>query len=278
MLTSVKGLLVIPSFLPSECQTLLLDRMLNRDLSKYAHKTNLDLHYDIQYPELGKSFLDYDKKAVSFVAKDPALHPNLSMERAMTSKLRWMTLGGQYDWTEKRYPDETPPVFPPDLYNLLHGAFPTMKPQAAIGMLLFPVAAFCPITWSRHLILLKALLMSKILVNFYSPGDTLSLHRDVSEDVDRGLVSISIGCDAIFIIGLVEDNDLVSQYQVLRLRSGDAVYMTGKSRYAWHGVPKIIPNTCPKTLKDWPGLTHPQWEGYMKTKRINLNVRQMFES
>ena len=123
-----------------------------------------------------------------------------------------------------------------------------------------------------------ALLKSLNLVNFYSPGDTLSLHRDVSEDVDRGLVSVSIGCDAIFIIGLSGDDSIPSRYQVLRLRSGDAVYMTGESRYAWHGVPKIIPDTCPKALESWPALSHPQWAGYMKTKRINLNVRQMFES
>ena len=114
-----------------------------------------------------------------------------------------------------------------------------------------------------------------MLVNLYSPGDTLSLHRDVSEEVNRGLVSISLGCDAIFIIGTSKGDDSESQYQVLRLKSGDAVYMSGESRYAWHGVPKIVPNTCPKMLEDWPGSSFAAWEGYMKNKRINLNVRQM---
>jgi len=195
----------------------------------------------------------------------------------MMSKLRWMTLGGQYDWTKKRYPEETPPSFPDDIYNLLHETFPTMKPQAAIGMFLC-LSQFLRRSVSKNIEVSIALLTFKTLVNFYSPGDTLSLHRDVSEDVDRGLVSISIGCHAIFLIGLSEDDGTVSRYQAMRLRSGDAVYMTGESRFAWHGVPKIIPNTCPKSLENWPGITHPQWEGYMKTKRINLNVRQMFES
>jgi len=134
---NVTGLIVIPSFLPSECQTILLDRMLNRDLAVPVHKTNLDLHYNIEHPAVGKSFLDYDRKSVVFVAKDAELHPSLNMERVMTSKLRWMTLGGQYDWTKKRYPDGIPPSFPDDIYHLLHGAFPTMKPQAAIGTLFF---------------------------------------------------------------------------------------------------------------------------------------------
>ena len=121
-------------------------------------------------------------------------------------------------------------------------------------------------------------ILTKHLVNFYSPGDTLSLHRDVSEEVDRGLVSISIGCDAIFIIGLSDDDGGNSRFHVLRLKSGDALYMSGESRYAWHGVPSIVPNTCPKELENWPGSSYPIWKDYMKTKRINLNARQMFEA
>jgi len=115
------------------------------------------------------------------------------------------------------------------------------------------------------------------IVNLYSPGDTLSLHRDVSEDVDRGLVSISLGCDCLFVIGLEGlDGDSESRQMVLRLRSGDVIYMSGESRYAWHGVPKIIPNTCPGYLENWPeGF---KWGGFMRNARVNLNVRQMKES
>ncbi len=158
-----------------------------------------------------------------------------------------MTLGGQYDWTAKAYPEGPPPQFPTDIAAFIRKLFPDMEPQAAI-------------------------------VNLYSPGDTLSMHRDVSEEVIEGLVSISIGCDAIFVIGLY-DKDMVPevQYEVIRLRSGDAVYMTGKSRFAWHGVPSIIPDTCPEYLEEWPGKEFPGWTRWMKDKRINLNVRQMYE-
>jgi alkylated DNA repair protein alkB homolog 1 len=62
------------------------------------------------------------------------------------------------------------------------------------------------------------------------------------------------------------------------LRSGDAVIMAGESRFAWHGVPKIIPATCPDYLASWPGKeSYPKWDSWMKEKRINLNVRQMGE-
>lgn len=109
------------------------------------------------------------------------------------------------------------------------------------------------------------------IVNLYSPGDTLSLHRDVSEECNRPLVSISLGCDAIFTCGL--DDERVA---TLRLRSGDAVLMSGESRYAWHGVPKVLEGSCPDWMADWPGEQYQEWEGWMKGKRINLNVRQMF--
>lgn len=143
------------------------------------------------------------------------------------------------------------------------------------------------------------------IVNIYSPGDTLSMHRDVAEKCDKGLVSVSIGCDAIFVVGLdgltplkdgadhhrlemgsemdgrdTETEESRTRVTVLKLRSGDVVYMTGESRFAWHGVPKIIPGTCPDWLRNWPwdeGVDEFEgWKGWMEGKRINLNVRQMF--
>lgn len=246
------GLFVIPSFLPTDIQLTLLSRLLLRDLSNPAHKTNLHLHYDIQYPPPGESFFIHPRESIVFTPKEPEKHPALSMERAFERKLRWITLGGQYDWTNKVYPEESPPDFPEDIARLLKGVFADMEPQAAI-------------------------------VNIYSAGDTLSLHRDVSEETNRGLVSISLGCDGLFIIGLRDSNDpsdpRASRYHTLRLRSGDAVYMSEKARYAWHGVPKIISGTVPKLLDSWPGAQFPSWQEYrfMHDKRVNLNVRQMRE-
>ena len=182
---------------------------------------------------------------MTFYPKDPALHRPVNIADFLGRKLRWMTLGGQYDWTAKCYPSVTPPPFPADIRLLLKRLFPEMDAQAAI-------------------------------VNLYSPGDTLSIHRDVSEDCDQGLVSISLGCDGLFVVG----NQDGTETATLRLRSGDAIYMTGSSRYAWHGVPKVIPNTCPDWLAKWPAISdgerhYDQWQGWMHNKRINLNVRQM---
>jgi alkylated DNA repair protein alkB family protein 1 len=219
--------------------------LLHRDLSNPEHKTNLHLHYDVSYPDNQDSFFSEDPEHISFHPMDANVHKLISVKSALEKKLRWVTLGGQYDWSNKLYPEETPPEFPSDVADLLGDLFPDMEPQAAI-------------------------------VNLYSPGDTLSLHRDVSEEVDRGLVSISLGCDAVFIIGL--DNTAETRSMIVRLRSGDALYMQGESRFAWHAVPCIIPNTCPEYLEDWPGDQYPSWNGWMQNKRINLNARQMRES
>jgi alkylated DNA repair protein alkB homolog 1 len=247
--------------LPIDVQEKLLSLLLHRDLSNPGHKTNLHLHYQVPYvlePQAGsessevltvplnhRSFFSYAPTSnTEFIPKDSTLHKPLPVARVMQKSLRWITLGGQYDWTNKVYPDENPPEFPSDIAELLHGLFPAMEPQAAI-------------------------------VNLYSPGDTLSLHRDVSEKSQKGLVSISIGCDCLFVIG----NQLSSDAIVIRLRSGDIVYMSDHARFAWHGVPRILANTCPSALESWPAELgqFEEWRGWMSRKRINLNVRQMID-
>jgi len=243
-------------------QKLVLQQLLHRNLSDPKHQTNLHLHYKVPYPHntskfagekatnSADSFFSFSPNStVKFEPKDSHVHKALSISQVMQKKLRWVTLGGQYDWTNKMYPQEEPPAFPADLAALLEGLFPDMKAQAAI-------------------------------VNLYSPGDTLNLHRDVSEECDRGLISISLGCDCIFLIGLENQvQNGISACVAIRLRSGDAVYMSKESRYAWHGVPKILSGTCPSYLEDWPAGSDGQyedWRGWMKNKRVNLNVRQMF--
>jgi alkylated DNA repair dioxygenase AlkB len=127
------------------------------------------------------------------------------------------------------------------------------------------------------------------IVNLYSPGDTLSVHRDVAEMSGTGLVSVSLGCDAIFVLGTSakvqesgEEEGGEQKILTLRLRSGSAVYMSGESRFAWHGIPQIVVGTCPEYLRDWPGTTegdgeYEAWRGWMANKRVNLNVRQMWD-
>lgn len=160
-------------------------------------------------------------------------------------------------------------------------------------------------------------------MNLYSPGDTLSLHRDVAEGCRKGLSSVSLGCEGVFVVGpggagagagagadalregkegdgdgegegcpRVEGEerggrdreDAGKTVLALRLPSGSAVYMSGEARFAWHGVPQIVAGTCPAYLADWPaagggeeGGECEAWRGWMGGKRVNLNVRQMWD-
>lgn len=252
ILTKV-GLHFIPSLLPPKVQSTLLSRLLHRDLSNPTHLTNIHTHYTLSYPPSSpskpstSSFFSLSPSSPTPIAKplSPTLHKPLTPSPLLTKKLRWTTLGGQYDWTAKRYPSSPPPRFPPDIKALLEALFPSTRAEAAI-------------------------------VNLYSPGDTLSVHRDVAESSPHGLVSVSLGCDAVFVIGHGE------RELVLRLRSGSAVYMAGDARFAWHGVPQIVGGTCPEYLAEWPAEhdgdgEYEEWRGWMRGKRVNLNVRQMWD-
>ena len=277
------GLQFAPSLLCQETQRLLLSRLLHRDLADEQHKTNIHLHHHILYramnastkpiagsndgPRLlgyeasfkrNESFFDYSPSSSTlFLPINADAHKPITISQFLRRKLRWLTLGGQYNWTTKEYPSGAPPPFPKDIATLVHGLFPDMRPEAAI-------------------------------VNLYTPGDTLSVHRDISEESRQGLVSISLGCDGIFVIGLDDDGEPRTKCLTVRLRSGDAVYMNGAARLAWHGVPQVIANTCPAWLRDWPAsnasadrhdsdasVDYEAWRGWMSTKRVNLNIRQM---
>ena len=271
---------VIPGLLPPDVQWQLVSSLLHRELANPQHQTNVSLHYKLPYhlinpnehpgtlskagdiPTGVQTTSFFDCKPSSREVLQPLnsdTHKPMSIFKFLSKKLRWITLGGQYDWTKKQYPTETPPPFPKDIASFVRHCFPDMIPEAAI-------------------------------VNVYTPGDTLSLHRDVSEESDKGLVSISLGCDAVFIAGNDLDGEGGTKSVALRLHSGDALYMSGISRYLWHGVPQIISGTCPtgltglSGLSAWPATSNhsdnrkspfKDWQGWMATKRINLNIRQM---
>lgn len=250
------GLHIIPNLLPPEVQLMLLSRLLHRDLSCPEHLTNIHTHYNLTYPDGSpdtrhSSFFSIPPTCPDHIASplDPSVHKPLTISQLLTKKMRWATLGGQYDWTAKQYPDTAPPPFPHDTKEMLETIFQGTKAEAAI-------------------------------VNLYSPGDTLSVHRDVAESCATGLISVSLGCDAVFVIGTVDEESGEEKVLTLRLTSGSAVYMSGPSRFAWHGVPQIVPHTCPEYLAEWPaGEADGQfeaWRGWMRRKRINLNARQMY--
>jgi DNA oxidative demethylase len=87
------------------------------------------------------------------------------------------------------------------------------------------------------------------LINFYDGDARMGMHRDSDEKSDAPVVSLSLGDTCVFRFGNTESRS--RPYTDVELRSGDLFVFGGPSRPAYHGVPKVRPDTAPHGL----GLT-----------------------
>ena len=77
------------------------------------------------------------------------------------------------------------------------------------------------------------------LVNFYDPGARMGMHRDRDERSAEPVVSVSLGDPCVFRFGNPERRG--RPWQDLVLASGDLFVFGGPSRFAYHGVCRILP-------------------------------------
>lgn len=97
-------------------------------------------------------------------------------------------------------------------------------------------------------------------INLYQKEGSLGLHQDKDEKtMEPPVISLSLGADALFLIGGKVRNDPVEE---ILLHSGDVMLMGGEHRLAFHGVKRILPNTTPEFL------------GLPENTRINITIRQ----
>jgi alkylated DNA repair protein (DNA oxidative demethylase) len=96
------------------------------------------------------------------------------------------------------------------------------------------------------------------LVNYYDTPARMGMHQDKDERADDPVVSLSVGDTCRFRFGNVVDRG--KPYTDVDLMSGDAFVFGRESRFAYHGVPKIYPETAPPHC----GLDH---------GRINITMR-----
>jgi alkylated DNA repair protein alkB family protein 1 len=188
------------------------------------------------------------------------------MTQFLVKKLRWLTLGSQYDWTTRLYDKSTAMAFPSDIARLVKGLFrgreEEFEPESGVVLI-------------------------------YGAKDYMPVHRDVSEECERGLASFSLGCDGLFILSREkenftsvegngeEDENREMEMLVLRVRSGDCVWMGGVTRWCWHAMPKVMAGTCPEWLEAWPAekggrKEFEKWKGFMAGKRVNISCRQVW--
>ena len=75
------------------------------------------------------------------------------------------------------------------------------------------------------------------LINHYAAGTKLGSHVDQDEDDKAApVVSISLGCDAVFHVGGTRRTDAKVR---MVLKSGDVVVLGGAARLAFHGIDKV---------------------------------------
>ena len=79
------------------------------------------------------------------------------------------------------------------------------------------------------------------LINYYNDNAKMGLHQDKDEeDFDAPVVSLSFGDTCLFRIGAQTRRAKTTS---IKLKSGDAVILSGPSRLAFHGVDKIYRDT-----------------------------------
>jgi alkylated DNA repair protein (DNA oxidative demethylase) len=97
------------------------------------------------------------------------------------------------------------------------------------------------------------------LINFYDAAARMGMHQDKDERSTAPVVSLSLGDRCFFRFGNTESRN--RPWVDLELASGDLVVFGGPSRFAFHGVPRILPGTADPAS----GLTG---------GRLNLTLRE----
>ncbi|KAL8142456.1 hypothetical protein V2J09_015488 [Rumex salicifolius] len=171
-------------------------------------------------------------------------------------KLRWSTLGLQFDWSKRNYDVSLP-------YNKIPERLSMTAKQLAVPAM--PAAEeFKP---------------EAAIVNYFALGDTLGGHLDDMEaDWSKPIVSLSLGCKAIFLLGGKSRDD---QPMAMFLRSGDAILMAGEARECFHGVPRIFTDETHSEISPFEAILSSEEDRcfleYIRTSRININIRQVTE-
>lgn len=176
--------------------------------------------------------------------------------RSLLRKLRWATIGLQFDWGKRAYNAALPHAAVPG--EIAELAARLAAPALAPGRRFSAEAA---------------------IVNFYGPDDMLGSHQDdIEADLSKPIVSISLGCKAIFLLGGPSRSD---EPVAMFLRSGDVVLMAGPARRCFHGVPRVfasgadadVPDALRAVLLAAPGTA--RYMEYLESSRININIREV---
>jgi len=200
-------------------------------------------------------------------SSDEKTSSSTSTPTELVKKLRWVTLGYQYNWTSKVYDFDNLVAFPNEAGDL---SIAVAKAVEGIGY--YKDGVF---QW-QNIYKGDSFVPEAGIVNYYQLKDTLMAHVDRSEiNMAAPLVSISLGHDCIYLIGGPTRD---TTPHAIRLQSGDVMVMTGAGRSAYHGVPKVLESVPSFLRPDIHDESIPDWKvygEYISKARINLNIRQV---
>ncbi|RKO97715.1 hypothetical protein CXG81DRAFT_14667 [Caulochytrium protostelioides] len=314
---TVPGLIIIPNALTPSAQCYLAAASLEQ-WSREPNVSNLHAHWDVpdhgiwnaaqaqpdQIIPLKTDFPPSAPSSRSQPIKDGSLSVAAGYEASpspssvdltalscseLMDRMRWSSLGMQYNWSRQEYYTDRVAPIPPLLValtraivgataHLTHYTADQWRPQGGI-------------------------------INFYGPHDALMAHQDRSEvNMTAPLVSLSLGQDAVFLMGSQTREDTPTAF---RVRSGDIILFGGPARLNFHGVPRImaresvpehaprqikrafaaqgrqiskqieqgtdlhmLPFTQPGTIASCFSACSQSMQKYLQSHRININVRQ----
>ncbi|KAJ1879486.1 hypothetical protein LPJ57_002811 [Coemansia sp. RSA 486] len=286
------GLIVIPGALTDEAQRWLARKCLC-DCVKPPNRTNLDPFFEMPDESLftlayasndqdASASLSKASKTIRSRAETDSVQADVTVPRSKTytqaetpekllGHLRWCTLGQQYNWTTKEY-DLGTSAFDADLDSMMKSiALSITDPDTSVSDRLHAN------TFDGRLFISQA-----GIINYYNPRTTMAGHVDKTEEnMTAPLISLSVGLSCIYLVGgPTRDTSPAAMY----LRSGDVLAMCGESRLAFHGVPRVLPDTCPQYLASIEAGTndawasqYPEWNhfaAYLANHRINCNARK----
>jgi alkylated DNA repair protein (DNA oxidative demethylase) len=161
-------------------------------------------------------------------ARPPGGLRTVTLPAGGTMSVQIVCLG--WDWTPYRYrrtlADGTPvKPFPPELGRLGRRAVADatgMTEMTGTGVEYDPDVA---------------------LVNYYRPDARMGMHRDREERVGAPVVSLSLGDAAVFRFGNPRTRN--RPWVDVKLASGDLFVFGGESRWCYHGVTRLLPDTAP---------------------------------
>jgi alkylated DNA repair protein alkB family protein 1 len=300
VLTNFPGFLYAPQSVSPSLQ----NELAYRSVSEYCeapHATNIDLLLPpktaVEENSSTQSMWELWKqqKGYTVSSSDNGDKQNCRpMQKYRTfSKLSWSTMGYHYDWTARAYHQGRKSPVPPVLEQLAS---------------IFARTSLAADAASRNTSSSTKFTASACIVNYYHTKSIMGGHRDDLElALDKPVISFSMGLPAVFLLGGTKKDD-VPVLPIL-IRPGDVMMLGGDCRLCYHGMARVLPApvSLPPTLKETPKTFQISRESitrrsdgppneplsnvpdetvvpesdrealaeYLKTHRININIRQV---